>query len=302
MRLRRVVDHDLHRIDSSMDLIDQITSTALNPEYARAHESTLHESTPQEPPQRQSPGENSPNGSGSVGSTLRTRASSPWRVVTVGICLVLGVVLAGAGLSATQAADEGASEREALIDSINAAQERNAQQIASLATVRNEVSTLQSQALADQPAVLDRLNALHVAVGDTDIVGPGIVITLSDGPADDEEAQVVDQDLRIITNGLWQAGAEAVSINGHRITARTAIHDAGQAITVDYRSVSSPYTVEAIGEGQQLTGKFADTAASSWLAFLQSNHQIRYGINVANSDVQLAGDPQALSPLVRRKQ
>ncbi|MDN5961397.1 MAG: DUF881 domain-containing protein [Propionibacterium sp.] len=91
-----------------------------------------------------------------------------------------------------------------------------------------------------------------------------------------------------------------MSFNGHRITARTAIHDAGSAITVDYRSVSSPYTIEAIGDSHAMTGAFASTPASSWLAYLRDNHQIRYTTNIS-STLQLEGDPEGSADQLQRR-
>ena len=38
---------------------------------------------------------------------------------------------------------------------------------------------------------------------------------------------------KCLVNGLWQAGAEAISINGQRLTSTSAIRFAGQAILVD---------------------------------------------------------------------
>lgn len=70
--------------------------------------------------------------------------------------------------------------------------------------------------------------------GQVSVIGPGIVLTINDNPKD-ANGTIVDQDLRQVANGLWLAGAEAISINGHRLSARTAIRQAGAAI-VDYRS------------------------------------------------------------------
>lgn len=54
----------------------------------------------------------------------------------------------------------------------------------------------------------------------------------------DGRDRVLDMDLQILTDGLWQAGAEAISVNGHRLSALTAIRGAGEAITVDNRSLT----------------------------------------------------------------
>ena len=77
------------------------------------------------------------------------------------------------------------------------------------------------------------------------VTGPGITVTLDDsadavsgsdparGSSGFEEGRVSAADLQIVSNGLWAAGAEAISINGQRLTTRSAIRFAGQAILVD---------------------------------------------------------------------
>ncbi len=75
---------------------------------------------------------------------------------------------------------------------------------------------------------------------------------------------MLDVDLQILANGLWQAGAEAVAINGHRLSSLTAIRSAGDAITVDFRSLTRPYRVEAIGDPRTLPARFVETAGGAW--------------------------------------
>ena len=60
-------------------------------------------------------------------------------------------------------------------------------------------------------------------------------------------SRVLDVDLQSVVNGLWAGGAEAVAVNGQRLTALTTIRAAGSAILVDFRPVTSPYEVSAIG-------------------------------------------------------
>ena len=61
------------------------------------------------------------------------------------------------------------------------------------------------------------------------------------------DGRVYDRDLQDVVNALWLAGAEAMSINGQRLTAATAIRSAGEAILVNSRPLSPPSLVHAIG-------------------------------------------------------
>ena len=94
----------------------------------------------------------------------------------------------------------------------------------------------------------------ELAAGTGAVGGPGLRVTVEDAPvtradpeAADPDLRVQDVDLQVVVNGLWAAGAEAVAVNGQRLTALTAIRTAGSAILVDLAPLSSPYVVEAVG-------------------------------------------------------
>ena len=62
-----------------------------------------------------------------------------------------------------------------------------------------------------------------------------------------------DDDLQLVVNALWAAGAEAISINGQRLGPTTAIRFAGEAVLVDFRPVTNPYEISAIGDPDTLS-------------------------------------------------
>jgi uncharacterized protein YlxW (UPF0749 family) len=106
------------------------------------------------------------------------------------------------------------------------------------------------------------------------------------------------QDLQIVTNGLWQAGAEAISINGQRLTSRSAIRFAGEAILVDFRPLARPYVVSAIGDPGSLRAKFVASSTGSYFTALAANYKLR--TEIASSDsLTLPGHP---SPALRYAQ
>jgi uncharacterized protein YlxW (UPF0749 family) len=110
---------------------------------------------------------------------------------------------------------------------------------------------------------------------------------------------VLDLDLQELVNGLWAAGAEAVSINDLRLTARTAIRSAGEAILVDYRPLSPPYVVRAIGDPRALEPTFADSAEGRRLSTYTTLYGLRYDLRSAG-DLHLpagsAPEPRAATP------
>ena len=102
------------------------------------------------------------------------------------------------------------------------------------------------------------LEQLNEELGKTDVEGEGIVIQLTDkGGTQLSEDVLVDnitsRQLLTIINELFSAGAEAISLNGHRITAMTAIYEIGtEFIKVNGDKITSPYVINAIGNADYL--------------------------------------------------
>jgi uncharacterized protein YlxW (UPF0749 family) len=89
---------------------------------------------------------------------------------------------------------------------------------------------------------------LQTALGLIPAKGPGIVITIPpDSPA-------VYLDLVDIVNELWASQAEAISINGQRITAWSTIfwNKQKMTITINGTDVYFPCTIEAIGNPETM--------------------------------------------------
>ena len=61
---------------------------------------------------------------------------------------------------------------------------------------------------------------------------------------------MLDIDLQEVAQRALDAGAEAIAINGQRLTSTSTIRTAGGAILVDFRPVTGPYEVAAIGPRQ----------------------------------------------------
>ena len=115
---------------------------------------------------------------------------------------------------------------------------------------------------------------------------------MDDAPGADSDTrdQVLDLDLQILVNGLWEAGAEAVAVNGHRVSTLTAIRGAGEAITVDYTSLTRPYRIEAVGDSRTLPASFTQTAAGAWWNDLARNRGMPFSLTGVDS-LTLGADP-----------
>jgi uncharacterized protein YlxW (UPF0749 family) len=165
------------------------------------------------------------------------------------------------------------------------------------AELRDADSLAQQNALgASGAALTSQVQTLGMATGEVPVSGPGLRFTVDDAPgrADAmgrdpraaggyDDGIVLDSDLQMIVNGLWAAGAEAIAINAHRLTALSAIRTAGQAILVDFRPLSPPYVIDAIGPASALAAGFASGPAGPYVQSMRDNSGIRVDITTQDS-------------------
>jgi uncharacterized protein YlxW (UPF0749 family) len=210
------------------------------------------------------------------------------------VAILVGVLFAVAALQTTRSAPAVQTERTELITRVQAA-ETAQDQLRSRATgLSADISTLRAAALgndAGSQALQRQIALLDPVVGLVAVEGPGVTVVVDDASSSsDERDRVLDLDLQILVNGLWQAGAEAIAVNGHRLSGLTAIRSAGNAITVDYRSLTPPYRVEAVGDPKTMPAAFAETAAGAWWHDLAQNRGMGFDLAEAD-DLSLPADP-----------
>ena len=271
-------------------LLDQVLAETLDPAYAQAAEARAARGT-------------SGPGSGRARSGLLV-------LVTM---LVTGLLLA---LAYNEAAADSAGREE-----IRAALARDIQQESSgveeltvqleeldaeLESTREQLldSTLQGQRALDR---LDRATGGAAAVA---VSGPGLLVTLADPEpdadsdpvggeaAEDPRGQVRDSDLQLVVNALWAAGAEAVSINGHRLGPTTAIRTAGEAVLVEFRPVANPYEVRAVGDPGRMSEAFLGNPDVRALALISQTYGLRFDY-AQEDELELSAAPLSELRLAR---
>ncbi|MEV6180066.1 DUF881 domain-containing protein [Streptomyces sp. NPDC052015] len=245
------------------------------------------------------------DGAGGMPKTLRAKLG-----LAAGLVLAALVVTVGAA-QARVAAPVVAKEREELIARIDRETEAADKLEGTVDELRDDVSARQREALRDSGGG-DQAELVGILAGAVEVHGPGIKLVVDDakeaatgGEGDPRETtgfsdtgRVRDRDMQRVVNGLWASGAEAVSINGQRLTALSAIRAAGDAILVDNKPLVPPYTVLAVGDGKNLGTRFQDSADGLYLNALQENFNIRTALSVED-DVRL---PAAPSVIVRTAQ
>ena len=198
------------------------------------------------------------------------RWSQPWssaavRATTAIAALLVGFLLTTGLTAGRQAAVEQTARKAALVALVNARQQRAATLGEQLEELRNRVAAAeQSVRLAGAASLNAELGQVEAATGLTALHGPGVRITFGDAEGacstgHDEDCRIQDVDLQLATNTLWGLGAEGVAINGERIIATTAIRSAGSSVLINYRVLTSPYVVEAIGDPDEIQDGFLDS-------------------------------------------
>ncbi|EFE70740.1 membrane associated protein [Streptomyces viridosporus ATCC 14672] len=275
------------RPDASMSLITNVMDHSLDDGYAEAA------------------ARKKADGDGGMPKTLRAKLG-----LAAGLVLAALIVTVGAA-QARVAAPVVAKEREELIDRIDRETEAADELEDDIDELREDVGARQREALRDSGGS-DRSELVGIMAGAVAVHGPGVRLVVNDakdttagGDGDprstsgfSDTGRVRDRDLQRVVNGLWESGAEAVSINGQRLTALSAIRAAGDAILVDNRPLVPPYTVLAVGDGPQLKDRFRNSADGVYLHVLQENYDIRTALS-AEEDLRL---PAAPSVIVRTAQ
>lgn len=202
--------------------------------------------------------------------------------------MVLGLLLATALAQTRRSVPDLAKERRALALRIEERTARTDALLKEVELLRSQVAAAQTSGLSISDAGREKareLSRLELAAGAVPVTGPGLRVVVDDGTtsagdqAQDGSERVLDTDLQRLVNGLWAAGAEAVSINGQRVIGTTAIRSAGLAITVGFRPVGRPYAVEAVGDPDEIEAKFVDGPGGRWFRTLQDNYGIVFRVS-----------------------
>ncbi|PUA79253.1 DUF881 domain-containing protein [Nocardioides currus] len=164
---------------------------------------------------------------------------------------------------------------------------------------RSEVADLQKQirTLTDARLAADELNGtldeqsadlttrlqrLEVRTGYVPVRGPGVRFKVASAPNAVPNDEVRDEDLALLVDGLWAAGAEAVAINDQRVVALGGIRNTSRAIHVNGRPLTPPYVIEAIGDQGTLQARLLESGPG--LAFFGLVNSLGFSYVAQNVD------------------
>ena len=204
-------------------------------------------------------------------------------------CGLIGLTLAIAYVHTHRSAPAAAKVHASLVDRVKDAQATGDSLDAEAQRLNALVTKLRDQALPGT-SLGGELDRTELLAGVTPVMGPGLRVRLADPHATTASPDngrrgvtpigstqiLTDRDIRSVVNELWHDGAEAIAVNGLRLTPTSAIRFAGQAVLVDFAPITSPYTIDAIGDSNVLVTSFADSEAASRYHTLASAEGIAF--------------------------
>lgn len=188
------------------------------------------------------------------------------RLLSIGVCVLAGFMIATSAINAggTDLRPNRNTDLAGLIQSESARNRELAERVAAL---RKDVDAL---AKGDGRGVPEeQLRAAAEIAGQLPVKGPAVVVVLDDARSDvqppgvsPELLVVHQQDIQAMVNALWSGGAEAMTIQGQRVTSRTGVKCVGNSVVLHGVPYAPPYEIAAIGDPDRLERALADSSAA----------------------------------------
>jgi len=190
------------------------------------------------------------------------------------VLLVFGLLVTIAAVQTSRYASANDAGRESLIEQVDLRRQGVSELQKQLDRQQSQVFALQSElnSLAtERQATQARLERLGIRTGFGAVSGPGVQVTVNSAPGSAGSELVRDSDLTLLTDALWAAGAEAISVNGQRLTVLSAFRNVGIGILVNSQPINPPYVFSVVGNPDTLPANLlASSMGEKWYALKDS--------------------------------
>ena len=170
-------------------------------------------------------------------------------VVMLVIFMILGFALATQVRAQRSDPLEGLSEQDlvTVLDELGTQEQNLRTRRGELSGELDELRSAADEAQAREQATRKAETQAQIAAGTVAVHGPGVTVAVADPGANLTPTQFV-----MTLGELRNAGAEAIELNGVRLSTRAAFTGQAGAIVVDGTPITSPYTWKVIGEAQTI--------------------------------------------------
>jgi len=175
------------------------------------------------------------------------------------VFFIFGIMLATQFRLTRQMPTTFSSERATLLaHQVSAAEKKHQELLQEVESLRKRVAKL-TEKQGHLKSYQETLTKYQILAGTVAVEGPGVEVTLDDAKkpltADENPNLYVihDEDVLLVLNELRAAGAEALGINGERVTALTEIRCIGPTILMNKtKRIAAPFVIQAIGNPDSL--------------------------------------------------
>ncbi|NEA33285.1 DUF881 domain-containing protein [Streptomyces sp. SID13031] len=197
----------------------------------------------------------------------KLRRISLWRASAPVALLCAGLLFATSATNA-RGTDLRPSRNTTLAGLVEEQSRRSASLTRQHAALSQDIEKLQAQQGSIEPKLANQLKDLSDQVGTTPVTGPGLTVTLKDAPSEvvkdnpDVDADwlvIHQQDIQAVVNALWVGGADAISIQNHRVISTTGIKCVGNSVVLHGVPYLPPYKITAIGDRKKLQQALDDS-------------------------------------------
>jgi uncharacterized protein YlxW (UPF0749 family) len=179
--------------------------------------------------------------------------------VVAAFALATGFVLAGQVRAQLLTPSNQVARYQALVRNVQELEAANADGRRQIASLRTDIDALESAAAARSSATQSLKNQVSDLRGHAGLIamhGPGVGVSLRNGvpgTAGQTGYLVNFQDVQDVVNLLFAQGAEAIAVNGRRITPLSAFSGAEGQVVIDQGTpFSSPVRIAAIGDRNRM--------------------------------------------------
>ncbi|ROS30614.1 DUF881 domain-containing protein [Cellulomonas sp. PhB150] len=257
-------------------------------------------SEPEQTPPAESPAEPpseppaTPTGWANLRTALRFRASRG-QVLAGLLCAALGFALVVQVRQNNEASLSGLSQADLvrILDETTSRGDALATEVNDLRNERDELMSGSDKRQAALDALRRSAETQGILTGRLPAEGPGVIVTLTE-----PKGQIRPVTMLNMLEELRNAGAEAIDLNGHRVTASSAFAGIPGAVTLDGTELTAPYAWTAIGDPDTIATALQIPGGA--LAAVRGNGgegDLQRRTKVEIRSVRTLADPQFATPV-----